>query len=106
MGRTRRKFTKEFKVEAVKLVTIHGYSVEEAAKNLGVGKSSLCKWVREYRDANEDTNQVFPGKGNLNPQDAEIKKLQKALAKITRERDILKKRWDTLQKTPIKVSIH
>lgn len=91
MTRIRRKFTKEFKLEAVKLVTIHGYAVEEAAKNLGVGKSSLCKWVREYRDSNEDLNQIFPGKGNLNPQEAEVKRLEKALAKMTRERDILKK---------------
>src|SRR5690606_14468911 len=91
MNQKRRNFTKEFKLEAVKLVTNHGYRLEEDAANLVIGKSTICKWVREYRNSNEELNQIFPGKGNLNPQDAEIKRLEKALAKTTRERDMLKK---------------
>ena len=90
MSIKRKIYTKEFKLEAVKLVTCSDYSGDEAARNLGIAKSTLWKWVREFKDS-KDLNQIFPGKGQLKPDDAKIKQLEKALAKITRERDILKK---------------
>ena len=86
-----RKYTKEFKLEAVKLVISDGYAVGEAAKNLGIAKSTIWKWVHEFKSSNQDINQIFPGKGQLRPDDAKLKQLEKALAKVTRERDILKK---------------
>jgi transposase len=86
-----RKYTKEFKLEAIKLVISDGYAVEEAARNLGIAKSTLWKWVNEFKQSNQDINKIFPGKGQLTPDDAKMKQLEKALAKVTRERDILKK---------------
>jgi transposase len=88
---TQKKYTKEFKLEAIKLVISDGYPVEEAAKNLGIAKSTMWKWVNAFKRSNQDINKIFPGKGQLAPDDAKVKLLEKALAKVTRERDILKK---------------
>ena len=86
----RRRFSQSFKLEAVKLVTEQAYSISEAANNLGVGKSTLGKWVKAYKQTS-DPNTAFPGKGHLKPKEAAYRELEKELAKVKRERDILKK---------------
>ena len=85
---TRRKFSREFKVEAVKLVTQRGVAVAQAAKDLDVHENVLRKWVRELR---EQPHQAFPGNGKQMVQDAEVVRLRKEVAKLKVERDILKK---------------
>ncbi len=85
---TRRKFSREFKLEAVKLVTQRGVSVPHAAKDLDVHENVLRKWVRELREAPQE---AFPGQGKQKVQDAEIARLRKEVAKLKMERDILKK---------------
>ncbi|MCP3928740.1 MAG: transposase, partial [Bacteroidetes bacterium] len=50
----RRKYTKEFKEEAVKLITDQGYSVAEAARNLGINSGLLGRWKRESEHSEED----------------------------------------------------
>ena len=85
---TRRKFSREFKLEAVKLVTQRGVSVAQGAKDLDVHENVLRKWVRELREAPQD---AFPGLGRQKVQDAEIASLRKEVAKLKMERDILKK---------------
>lgn len=90
MKRVKRVFDQSFKVEAVKLVIEQGYQVKEAADNLGIGLSTLAKWIRAYKKDNHP-EVAFPGKGNLRPHDAELKNLQKELERVKRERDILKK---------------
>ena len=50
MKKKRRKFSKEFKEEAVKLILDQGYSISEAARNLGVHANVLGRWKREYED--------------------------------------------------------
>jgi transposase len=87
MGR-RRVFTREFKIEAVLLVLERGVSVAQAAKDLGVHENVLGKWVRLFK---EDPGQSFPGHGKLKPDDAEVARLRRELAKTKAERDILKK---------------
>jgi transposase len=84
----RRKFDREFKMEAVRLVTEKGRSVAEVAKNLGFHENLLHKWKRQYL---EDTGNAFPGKGKLKPDAEELRRLKKKLADVTEERDILKK---------------
>ncbi len=84
---TRRKFSREFKLEAVKLVTQRGVSVPQAAKDLDVHENVLRKWVRELREAPQE---AFPGQGKQKVQDAEIARLRKEVAKLKMERDILK----------------
>lgn len=88
--RTRRTYTQDFKVEAVKLVTEQGYTVTEAAKNLGVGLSTLNKWKCAYEQT-QDVQSAFPGQGYQKPDDARLKQMEKELEKVRRERDILKK---------------
>ena len=84
----RRQFSKEFKIEAVRLVNERGVSVVQAAKDLDVHENVLRKWVR---DVAEDAQHAFPGHGQMKPEQAEIARLQKEVAKLKMERDILKK---------------
>lgn len=84
----RRQFTREFKVEAVRLVKERGVSVAQAARDLDVHENLLGRWVREF---GADAQFAFPGKGVMKPEQAEIERLRKEVAKLKMERDILKK---------------
>ena len=84
----RRTFDREFKIEAVRLVTEKGRSVAEVARNLGIHPNSLSNWKRDFLADKENS---FPGKGNLKPEDEEIRRLKRELADVKEERDILKK---------------
>lgn len=86
----RRKFTREFKLEAVKLVTERGVTATQAAKDLSIGPNVVSRWVREARTGKQ---QAFPGHGVMRPDDAEVARLKRELAKVTAERDILKNVW-------------
>lgn len=85
---TRRQFSVEFKLEAVRLVKERGVTVAQAARDLDVHENVLRKWVRELA---ADPQQAFPGKGVMRPEQAEIDRLRKEVAKLKMERDILKK---------------
>ena len=85
---TRRQFSREVKVEAVKLVKERGVTVPQAARDLDVHENVLRKWVRELTT---DPQQAFPGQGVMKPEQAEIERLRKEVAKLKMERDILKK---------------
>jgi transposase len=84
---SRRRFTAEFKADAVRLVTEHGYTHKAAADAIGLSDNTLSGWVRAMRldpppcadDANVDELQ------------AEVKRLRKRLAQAEMEREILKK---------------
>jgi transposase len=86
--RTRRKYTKEFKLEAVQLALSRGGNASEVARNLDVNPNMLNRWIREYQ---ADSQYAFPGLGKLKEPDEEIRKLKKELADTKMERDILKK---------------
>ena len=81
----RRKFTKEFKFEAVKLVTERGVAVAQAARDLDLAESVLRRWMREAAVA---PITAFPGNGQ---QRVELAALKEEVAKLKAERDILKK---------------
>jgi transposase len=85
---TRRQFSREFKVEAVKLVKERGVSITQAALDLDIHQTMLRTWIRELA---ADPQQAFPGKGVMKPEQAEIERLKKEVAKLKMERDILKK---------------
>ncbi|WP_435533312.1 IS3 family transposase [Variovorax boronicumulans] len=85
---TRRQFSREFKLEAVKLVKERGVSVAQAARDLDVHENVLRKWVRE---AAVDPQQAFPGQGVMKPEQAELERLRRENAKLRMERDLLKK---------------
>lgn len=84
----RRKFTREFKLEAVKLVRDRGVTVAQAARDLGVHGTVLRRWVQECA---ADSQQAFPGQGQMKPDQLEIERLRREVTKLKAERDILKK---------------
>ena len=88
MTQKRRHLSKQFKVDAVKLVTEQGYKVSEAARNLGIHHSSLRRWKKQF-ETNGD--RAFPGKGHMNPETEELNRLRKEVKQLRMEREILKK---------------
>jgi transposase len=87
-SKKRRVFSREFKLEAVKLITDKGYTIAEASRNLGVEYSVLRRWKKQLE---VDPQFAFPGKGMLKPQDEELRHLKRKLERVQEERDILKK---------------
>lgn len=86
--KTRRKYTQEFKLEAIQLVEARGGNAAEVARNLGIDSNMLSRWIRECR---HDSEYAFPGQGKLREPEAAFRKLKKELADTQMERDILKK---------------
>ena len=86
--KSRRKYTKEFKLEAIQLTESRGSNASEVARNPGVKPNMLSRWIREHKS---DNQHAFPGLGNLKEPDEEIRQLRKQLADAEEERDILKK---------------
>jgi transposase len=84
----RRKFTREFKLEAVRLIKDRGVSYAQASEELGVHTSQLRAWVKTFSD---DPEHAFPGNGQMKPEQLEIARLKREVAKLKAERDILKK---------------
>jgi transposase len=84
----RRRFDRAFKVEAVRLVTEERRKVAEVARELGINPNQLHRWKRMLF---EEGQSAFSGKGHLLPDQQEMRRLQRELADVTEERDILKK---------------
>ena len=81
----RKRFTQEFKQDAVSQVTEKGFPVAEVSERLGVSSHSLYKWIRQY------SKHGGGAAGQLNAGAEEIRKLKAELRRVTEERDILKK---------------
>ena len=96
MGRRRRSYSDEFKLEAVKLILGRGVSVAQAARDLGVGESLLHSWKKKY----EADPGAFGGKSRLTGEQEEIRRLRKELARAKLERDILRKAAAYFAKEP------
>jgi transposase len=84
----RRQFSREFKVEAVRLVRERGVSVAQAARDLELHENMLRRWVKELA---ADPSSAFAGLGQMKPEQLEIERLRREVAKLRAERDILKK---------------
>jgi len=82
---TRRKFSAEYKREAVAMCEAPGVSVSQIASELGIGAAMLGRWRREWR---RGTAPVFPGHGH--PREEELTQLRRDLARVTKERDFLR----------------
>ncbi len=81
-----RKYSKEFKLQAARLVTEQGYSYEQAAKRLGTTGWSIRNWVQKFRQTGE-----LPAQSQTQPKADELRQLHKELAQLRMENDILKK---------------
>ena len=88
MARQRRKYTSEFKVEAVKLITEKGYSVAEAARSLDLGETLLRSWKVAFQAGGTE---AFPGNGRLPAVEEELRRLRADNKRLLMEREILKK---------------
>jgi len=82
-----RRFTKEFEAEAVRLVEASGRTQREIAADLGVGLSTLVRWIGRSRDRQID----HPPKDRQEDMAAELKRLRRENEILRQERDILKK---------------
>jgi len=86
--KTRRRFTQEFKDDAVRMVLEHGYSCAEVGRRLGVAENNINRWVRQHRDDHDSA----PVDGLTKEQmSAELKRLRKENKRLEMEREILKK---------------
>ncbi len=83
-GVKKKRFDRDFKISAVKMVTQEGHTAAEVARRLGIHPNQLYNWKKKYSDNGE---KAFPGKGHL----TEISALRKELREVQMERDILKK---------------
>lgn len=79
-----KRYTDEFKQEAIKQITERGHAVQDVAKRLGVSTHSLYAWLKKYGHGPEHA-------ANIDDQQAEIRRLRAELKRVTEERDILKK---------------
>jgi transposase len=86
---TRKKYSKEFKLDAVSLVLDQGYTRREAARSLDVNEQMLGRWVKEHKDSED--GQAFRGNGKLAPEQEEIKRLKGQVKRLEMEREVLKK---------------
>jgi len=89
MTRKRNRFTKEFKIEALRLMKGSGRAVRQIARELGVKPDLLYRWRREEENAAQ-TQDAFPGNGVLVGEAAENQRLRRELERVTQERDFLK----------------
>jgi transposase len=88
MARTRRTYTRDFKLAAVRLITVQGYSVAEAARSLGLSENLLRIWKQKLV---AEGDHAFPGHGHLPPLEEEVRRLRAENKRLQMERDILKK---------------
>ena len=86
--RPRKRYNREYKLEAIRLVTDRGVSLRQASRDLGLHINTLRAWVREHA---ADPQQAFPGEGQQKPEAAELTRLRREVAVLRQERDILKK---------------
>jgi transposase len=86
--RTRRTFSPEFRLESAQLVVDQNYSIREAATAVGVGHSTMDKWVRQLRD---ERNGLTPKATAMMPEQKRIKELEKRIRDIEEQNEILKK---------------
>ena len=85
---TRRKYTKEFKLDAISLVTEQNYTCPEAAMSLGINSNILSRWIRELTEKDDS---AFRGNGKLTAEQSEVRQLREEVRRLTMEKEILKK---------------
>ena len=84
----RAAYSAAIKLETAQLVVDQGYTQEDAAKAMGVGKSTVSKWVTQLK---QERNGQPPTASPITPEQIEIRELKKQIQRIELEKDILKK---------------
>jgi transposase len=88
MKKVRKQYTREFKMEAVRLLETSGKSAAQLERELGIGSGNLWRWKRDFAADGED---AFPGHGRLTPEQERVRQLERENEILCQERDILKK---------------
>ena len=88
MEKHRKRYTREFKIEAVRMIEQQNMTIAQASKDLGINAHMLCRWRKQLQ---ADGRQAFPGKGRLIPEEEELRRLRRENELLRQERDILKK---------------
>ncbi|GHO90777.1 transposase [Reticulibacter mediterranei] len=88
MTKEQKAYTKEFKIEAVRLAETSGKPITEIARDLGISDSTIHNWRKQFSEHGE---QAFPGSGHQTPEAEELRHLKRELEVVKQERDILKK---------------
>ncbi|MBM3313683.1 transposase [candidate division WOR-3 bacterium] len=86
--RPRKTYTREFKLNAIRLTTEGGVPVTRVARDLGVNENTLHRWRQQLR---EDPQGAFPGRGRLRPQDEELWQLRRDNRRLRQENTFLKR---------------
>jgi transposase len=86
---TRKKYPKEFKLDAVGLVLEQEYNNAEASRSLGINPNLIARWIQEHQA--DDSGQAFRGNGKLTPELEKIRELRAQVKRLQMEKDILKK---------------
>ena len=103
MGKKRRQFTKEYKIEAVRFIVEEGRPISEVARELGIAENLLGRWKKIYEEGKTDP---FPGKGRLSSEDEELRQLGWEKKRLRMEHEILKKQWPSSRRTLNEVRFH
>ena len=88
MRTPRKRYTKEFKLEAIRLAESSGKPIAQIEQELGITNGLLGKWCEKYKDEGPE---AFPGEGNLKPTEERIRDLERENMRLRQEREILKK---------------
>ena len=83
-----RKYDREFKVEAIRMASEEGRTAVEVERRLGISVGIISRWKKQLKDKGDE---AFPGTGHLSDRDEEVRRLQRELGRVSRERVILKK---------------
>lgn len=84
----RKVYAREFKLQALRMITDKGLSIAEVSRRLGVTEGCLRNWKRA---AEEQGDAAFPGPGTLSPGEDEVRRLRAEVHRLRAERDLLKK---------------
>ena len=85
---TIKKYSKEFKIDAISLVNEQNYTQTEAANSLGITPKLISRWIKEYKNEEE---RAFRGNGKLTPEQLELRCLREENKRLKMEKEILKK---------------
>lgn len=88
MEKSRKQYTREFKMEAVQLLESSGKSASQLERELGIGSGNLWRWKQQFA---ADGEHAFPGHGRLTPEQERLRQLERENEILRQERDILKK---------------
>ncbi len=97
MSKQRKTYTRDFKLEAIRLAETSGRTIAQVERELGLSQGTIAHWRREVQRTGDE---VFPGHGHLLPSEERLRQLERENAILRQERDILKKAIAVVSQKP------